>query len=382
MESLAVGAPRRASLELRPPVDLAAALAQQLGSDNALAAVFVPPELDRDAFAAALGEHDFGGPVIGCTTAGSIGPAGYGASLVTAFALPRDHFTCTVEVVAPLATLDMRRTLEQGREALSRLRRSRHDVSATTAFGFLLVDGLSMREELLASSLKAALGEISLFGGSAGDGLDFRRTAVLVDGAFRSDRAVLALVHTHLPFRVFKTQHFAVDDRRLIVTRADVGRRVVHEFGGEPAAIAYARAVGVAPEALGPEVFSQNPVVVRVGGQDCVRSIQSVSADGSLAFFCAIDEGLVLRIGSGKDLVANLDQLLRRIEGEIGPPDLVIAMDCILRRLELEQMARLDEAGGMLAQSGAVGFSTYGEQSESMHVNQTLTGVAIGRAAA
>lgn len=382
MATPAPSTPRRASLELRRPAELAAALAQELGSDNALAVVFVPPELDRDAFAAALGEQDFGGPVIGCTTAGSIGSAGYGASLVTAFALPQSRFACTVEVVASLASLDMRRALEQGRGALARLRRARNDVSAATAFGFVLVDGLSMREELLASSLKAALGDISMFGGSAGDGLDFQKTAVLVDGTFRSDRAVLALIHTTLPFRVFKTQHFAIDDRRLIVTRADVERRVVHEFGGEPAAVAYARAVGVAPEALGPQIFSQNPVVVRVGGQDCVRAIQTVSADGSLRFYCAIDEGLVLRIGRGHDLVANLDGLLQRIEGEIGPPDLVIAMDCILRRLELEQTDRIGEAGALLARRGAIGFSTYGEQSESMHVNQTLTGVAIGRAAA
>lgn len=382
MQNSALGTPRRASLELRPCAELAAELARVLGTDNALSVVFVPPELDRAAFASALSEHDFGGPVIGCTTAGSIGPAGYGATVVTAFSLPAQHFTCTLEVVAPLSALDMGSTMTSAREALACLRRTQRDVSANSTFGFLLVDGLSMREEVLASSLKTALGEISLFGGSAADGLDFQRTAVLANGTFQSDRAVLALVHTMLPFRVFKTQHFQVDERRLIVTSADVERRVVHEFGGEPAAVAYARAVGVTPDRLGPQVFSQNPVVVRVGGQEYVRSIQRVCDNGALAFYCAIGEGLVLRIGRGNDLVANLDGLLKRIENEIGPPDLVIAMDCILRRLELEQTARLEEAGALLANRCAVGFSTYGEQCESMHVNQTLTGVAIGRAAA
>jgi hypothetical protein len=382
METPELGLPRRASLELRAPDELASELERVLGRDNALTVVFVPPELDHAAFATALAARDFGGPVIGCTTAGSIGPSGYGTTLVTAFALPTQHFTCTLEVVSPLVGLDMGRTMSKAREALLRLRDLQRDVSASSAFGFLLVDGLSMREELLASSLKAALGDISLFGGSAADGLTFGRTAVLANGTFASDRAVLALVHTTLPFRVFKTQHFAIDQRRLIVTRADVERRVVREFGGEPAAEAYARAVGVTPQQLGPQVFSQNPVVVRVGGQEYVRSIEKVGDDGSLTFYCAIDEGLVLRIGRGNDLVANLDGLLQRIEGEIGPPQLVIAMDCILRRLELEQIGRLDEAGVLLAKRCAVGFSTYGEQCESMHVNQTLTGVAIGRAAA
>ena len=32
----------------------------------------------------------------------------------------------------------------------------------------------------------------------------------------------------------------------------------------------------------------------------------------------------------------------------------------------------------IFAENNVVGFSTYGEQFEAMHVNQTFTGVAIG----
>ena len=32
---------------------------------------------------------------------------------------------------------------------------------------------------------------------------------------------------------------------------------------------------------------------------------------------------------------------------------------------------------GILSENRVIGFSTYGEQVNSMHVNQTLTGVAI-----
>ena len=38
---------------------------------------------------------------------------------------------------------------------------------------------------------------------------------------------------------------------------------------------------------------------------------------------------------------------------------------------------RFGAVSALLKQHGVVGFSTYGEQLNSMHVNQTMTGVAI-----
>jgi hypothetical protein len=35
----------------------------------------------------------------------------------------------------------------------------------------------------------------------------------------------------------------------------------------------------------------------------------------------------------------------------------------------------------MLAENNVIGFSTYGEQFSAMHLNQTFTGVALGRRA-
>jgi hypothetical protein len=58
----------------------------------------------------------------------------------------------------------------------------------------------------------------------------------------------------------------------------------------------------------------------------------------------------------------------------------VIAFDCILRGLELDQRRIRGRVGAMMDRSNAVGFSTYGEQCEAMHMNQTFTGIAIGEA--
>ena len=52
-------------------------------------------------------------------------------------------------------------------------------------------------------------------------------------------------------------------------------------------------------------------------------------------------------------------------------------LTCILRRIEAQENQRFGAVSALLKRHGVVGFSTYGEQLNSMHVNQTMTGVAI-----
>ncbi len=250
---------------------------------------------------------------------------------------------------------------------------------STNRFAFLLIDGLSMREESVVSALYSCLGDIPLFGGSAGDGLAFGKTHVYADGQFHEDSAVVLLVETEHPTMVFKTQHFESTDQKMVVTAADVVSRTVHELNGEPAAQEYARMVGVSSvDELDPSVFATNPVVVQIGGGSYVRSIQKVGEDNSLVFYCAIDEGLVLTIAHGMDMVEDLNRLFGEIQDTVGPPQLIIGCDCILRNLELEREQLKGQVSDLLTGHKVVGFSTYGEQYNAMHVNQTFTGVAIG----
>jgi hypothetical protein len=50
----------------------------------------------------------------------------------------------------------------------------------------------------------------------------------------------------------------------------------------------------------------------------------------------------------------------------------------VLRRLELEQAGRLSSANAVLAPYPFLGFSTYGEQYNGLHMNHTMTGLALG----
>lgn len=348
--------------------------------DMALVLFFCSSEYDLDALGAEINLLFAGVPTIGCTTAGEIGPEGYGEHSVTGVSLSQKVCAAVVGHIDALQTIDMSGSQAFGRGLTQELRDKAPDANEQNSFALLLIDGLSMREEPVSRLLQIALGEFPLVGGSAGDGLRFRRAAVYADGAFRSDRAALALVASHLPMRLFKTQHFVPTDNRLVITEADPAQRVVKEINGLPAAEEYARILGVTVSDLSSKLFAAAPVVVLIDGNNYVRSIQKVNPDGSLTFYCAIEEGVVLRVARGVDLVDNLEHAFSEIRSEIGPPELVLGCDCILRRLEIAQNGLESRVADIFRLNNAVGFSTYGEQFRGVHVNQTLTGVALGAA--
>jgi len=245
-------------------------------------------------------------------------------------------------------------------------------------FAMLLIDGMSALEEPVVAALDAAFFGIPLFGGSAGDSMKFERTHVYHGGAFHRDAAVLSLIETRLSFTLFKLQHFKPSDTDLVVTKASPEARVVHEINGENAAKEYAELIGVTVDQLSPEVFSRYPVMLQIGDEWFVRSIQKVNDDGSLTFYCAIDNGLPLTIARGVGLVKTLHDTIDRFESEFSHIDGAIGCDCILRRLELMSDDLEPAVSAELGRIGFVGFSTFGEQYGAIHVNQTLTGVVLG----
>ena len=313
-------------------------------------------------------------PIVGCTSAGQIGPTGYQRGGITAASLSCDELIAHPYLITPLSEC-RERAAQVGAQVRTRL----EDLPpGKQAFGLILVDGLSLAEEGLAAALYQSLGNVPIVGGSAGDDLKFERTSVYWNGEFFSDAAVFSLFETSRPFSTFKLQHFAPTDRKLVVTAADPARRVVKEFNGLPAAEAYAELLGLSVEQLDSNVFSSNPMMLRIGSDEYVRSIQKVNPDLSVTLYCAIDEGLVLTVGKGMEPLASLAKGFRDATKDIGTPSLVIGCDCILRRLELEQGHLDRQAGDILATNKVFGFSTYGEQFNAVHVNQTFTGIALG----
>lgn len=363
-----------AHTELRDAAAAVADFAAQLGTSSPDAILFFcASSYDLTALGDALA-RTFTAPVVGCTSSGQIGPGGFHRCGLTGVAFSGGALRMRPFLVRPLS--------EHAVQAALIANALRAPVGRGTLghrFGLLLVDGLSMLEERLTASLYQSIGNIPIIGGSAGDNLHFERTFVYAgDGRFLDDAAVFAVIDSETEIHTFKVQHFLPSERQLVITEADPERRIIFEMDGEPAAIAYAEAIGVKVDALSSTVFSRHPLVLTRGGEQYLRSIQKLNQDLSLTCYCAIEQGLIVSIGRGVDPLTCLQSAFDDIRARIASPLVVIGCDCILRRLEYEGVGTDTAVGELLAHNNVVGFSTYGEQFNGVHVNQTLTGVAIG----
>ena len=349
-------------------------LVEGLGDGLDLVSLFITPDAD---FAAVMAEAQARLPgvrVIGCTTAGEIGRGGYLEGAFLAVGFPRANFCTETVVIEDLNQIDTQRIvgdLMRARRTLEAKRPGWH-----SEFAVLLIDGLSIREDELVAALVGGLGAMPLFGGSAGDGARFESTKVALGGRVLENAAVVTLVRTDCPVRVFSLDHLRLTERRMVVTEADPARRIVRQLNAEPAAREYARLLGKDPEQLSTFTFAAHPVAVRLGGTHHVRAIQRVLDNGDLLFFSAIREGLVLTLAEPDDIAAHLDRTLRDLAGA-HRVEAILAFECILRRVESAQLQKSREVSQILDRHKVVGFSTYGEQINGMHVNHTMTGVVI-----
>ncbi len=350
-------------------------LADQLGEGPfAIVILLITPCADFDEIVAGCRALCPDTPIIGCSTAGEICNGGYQDRRVVAIGLPESHFIAKTHIIKDLSAENLGFFAHEMVRTRSLLASQRPEWDHE--FNYIMIDGLSRAEDTLVSTLSVGLGPVPLFGGSSGDGVDFQATRILHDGKIYQNAAVLAQIRTKCPIQVFKTDHLIPTERRMVVTKADPTNRTVSEINAAPAAREYARLLGKDPEQLTPFTFAAHPVVVRIGGQHHVRAIQKVAENGDLIFFSAIDEGLVLTLADPMDMEKHLKQELGKLSSTT-KPDMILACDCILRKLEAQEKQKTRALSEILSQNNVVGFSTYGEQFNSMHVNQTLTGVAI-----
>ena len=135
---------------------------------------------------------------------------------------------------------------------------------------------------------------------------------------------------------------------------------------------------GLIPDDLGPFSFASHPLVVKVGNDYYCRSIRNMNPDGSLSFFCAIDVGLVLTVALPTDLAEATEAKLAEVDKLLSGTQLILGFDCILRRLDAENRQMGNRMETIYKRHKIVGFHTYGEQYNAMHLNQTLTGIAFG----
>lgn len=313
--------------------------------------------------------------IIGCSSAGEFNKNGYQTQSAVLIAMLKSDFVSSVRLINDLDTLDFDKayniTADLRQELITN---APFDIKQQMAISFL--DGLTMNEEQFLYTFSPVFGNTPHFGGSAGDDLQLENTFVVYNGKVFSNAAVIALIATKRSFTVFSDDHIQVPVSRLVVTEADPTTRTVYELNGEPAAQYYAKLFSKKLHELTPEVFSKFPLAVLMGDKYYIRSIQKVDIESnSITFYCAVDLGMILTAVQLGDCAQSLNSTLNELRDTYGEPELVYGCDCFLRRLDIIQNQREEEIRATQQEFNIVGFNAYGEHINSIHMNQTFTGV-------
>lgn len=335
---------------------------------------------DFAALSRALRDSFPGVELIGCTTAGELSRQGFTENSVVALGIAADDFRPASAVIRNIHSIPML----YRREVEKTVRRSGLDPAdpncSKQGFGLLLVDGLQLAEEKVLSVVNSVIKApaFPLIGGSAGDGLDFKKTLVCLNGTVYNDAAVITFVKTSKKIYLHKEDIFRTTEKSLTVTKANIRERRVYEFDHRPAASAYAAALGISETEL-PKYFIRNPLGRRIGNRIWTASPFQVQADKSIIFYSQIFPGALVDILDPVDVVAKTRESVRIIKEKIPNLKAVLAINCILRTLQFKDQDQCGKVGAVLAELGQIiGFSSYGEQLGKMQLNQTLVLLALG----
>ena len=323
-----------------------------------------------------LGNTFKGCHIIGCTTAGEISEQYYSNSLV-ALVLSSKFFKSHSALIDDVKSFHLSNAMKVASQLESNLIYSEH-FDEQRMFGFLLTDGLSLKEENVTSLLNQVMGDLNIIGGSAGDDLDLNQTFIYSNNQFQSNAAVLLIIEVKDDFDVFKMQSFIPTEKELITTEVDFEQRIVNEINGEAAAVAYANINELNVENLSTIDFAMFPLMLKIADEWYIRSISNVNEDHSLQFHCAIDNGLPLRIAKGTGILKRLKEEVERVQSEFKEIYFTLGCDCILRRIEVFDKKYTFEIEKLLKSIKFIGFNSYGEQYNGVHFNQTLVGVVVG----
>lgn len=308
--------------------------------------------------------------IVSCSSAGEIGPQGYGRDSVVALGLPSESFRIGICLLRDQAQLPVS-------EWMARLRRFHADFRPDlrrSLFGIVLADALAQHEDVLVATLDAAIPGLPVVGGSTAEGIGFLPTSQVVDGVAYPGAAVFLLIETDLAVAEVSFAHFRPTESRAVVTAADPHSRIIWELNAEPAAQEYARLAGLRLGSLSTTEFARHPLLLRTGRRHHVRAIRAVTPDGGLQLLSAIEAGHILTLGRAVDMTRGFADAMDALPR---PPMMVLGFDCILRRLALERAGMDGQMSDLLARYRVAGFNTYGEQHSGMHVNQTFVGMAL-----
>jgi hypothetical protein len=327
--------------------------------------------------------------VVGCSTGGQIFSGDVTDGSVAALAL---HFDRTAVAVVDQQVGEGTTSVAAGQSIGNRL--ARPDLKSI----FVLSDGLQVNGSELVAGIGASVGpHVTLTGGLAGDGADFKETLVGVNSAPTAGRiaavgfygSAIAMGHGSAGgWDEFGPQ------RRITKSKGNV----LFELDGQPALDLYERYLGEDAAGL-PGTALLYPLLIADPANpkhSVVRTILAVDREASTMTFAGdVPEGWSAQLMRGyfdrlADGAAEAARQASALPGRRTSETAAIMVSCIGRRILMGQQI-IDEVAAAEAKLGenvrSVGFYSYGEISPhavsgmcELH-NQTMTVTTIAEAA-
>lgn len=242
-------------------------------------------------------------------------------------------------------------------------------------------NGLVMGEEKMLSVVNSIFtyDEFPVVGGTAGDDGKFEQTFVSCNGVVSSQGGAVVFLKTDLHIVIQKENIFSSTGKKMKITKADMEKRIIHEMNGRTASSEYARLLGVSPANLS-NYFMKNPIGRRIHNDIWIASPFQVMSDGSIQFYCQVFQDETVELLQVESAVDKLQESIHKLEEEMVQIEGVLAMNCILRKLQFELEGSIPLLNTHLSKvPNLSGFSSYGEQLGKQQLNQTLVMLAFGK---
>lgn len=332
----------------------------QLRVDANLFMLFVSPDFKpkQDVLDVLVSQYP-NAIIIGCSTSGEISDVTVKDKTMSLTAVQFDK-TQLKKVIVDLKNVD--ESYNAGKELASKL--SAEDLKHVIVFS----DGLNTNGSDLVSGLKDQIPKISITGGLAGDGPDFKST-FLINGSNITDKIVvgLGLYGDHVKVGCSAKGGWDSYGIERLVTKSK--KNVLYEVDNIPALDAYKPFFGDEEEEISSSKL-QFPISMRthVDAKPLVRSILGINEEEkSLTFAGNITEGSYVRLMKG-----NVDRLINgaeeaAIEADAKfkkTADLAMLVSCVGRRLIFKQMIEeeVEVVRQVLGDKPSItGFYSYGE---------------------
>jgi hypothetical protein len=301
--------------------------------------------------------------ICGCSTAGEIKGVNVSDNTLVATAVSFDQ--TQVETAKVKLSEVANNSFQAGAKLAESL--SRNDLIHV----FVLSDGLGINGSALARGIQKSLpGNVSVTGGLAGDGANFKETVVLSNGNAPEKDEIVAIgfYGNHLKVGYGSDGGWDPFGPERLITSAD--GNILYEFDGRSALEVYKKYLGEHAKGL-PATGLLFPLSIKtdIEGVELVRTILSIDEKTqSMTFAGDIPQGKYARLMKANfdrliDGAMNAANLTQKTSG-VKNPDLAILISCVGRKLVLKQRVEEEVEGvqDILGKKTVMtGFYSYGE---------------------